>query len=175
MNRNLKLRRIRTGNILISSRLPLSVQSSYLDQRYRVRGLAELPPEIIQEYILLHPPVVIRGDGSYHAIANLRSVMLSGYLHAKTKIQVLEDDSIKLGNLRAESAALEFLTASFGALDPDRFEDSILPLWHGYREHPNFPDEISSKSALAKFLNVNRRRLSKRVPEQTQPRFRSPE
>ena len=175
MNCNFKLRRVRVGRITISKDLPIGVRSLHLDRRYRVRGVADWPPEIIADYIMLNPPVVVRRDDSYDAIGNLRSVELSGYLNPQTKVHVWEHESLKLQNLQAESAALEFLTSAFGALDPNRFEESILSLWSLYRGHENFPDLISTKCALAGFLGVNRRRLSKPVIEKTQPTFRPPE
>lgn len=168
-------RRVRAEQLVVAQALPVSVQNSYSDRRYRVRGLADWPSEIIYDYIALHPPVVIKLDGVYHAIGNLRSVELSGYLHPKTRVTVLEHAPVPLRKMEAESAALEFVTVTVGAMDPTAFEQAALSLWKSYKKHENFPALISTKQALASFLAINRRSLSRPMPEKINPTFRSPE
>ncbi|SNC59446.1 hypothetical protein SAMN04487881_0058 [Marinobacter sp. es.048] len=171
-------RRVRAEQLVVAQNLPVSIQSLYSDRRYRVRGIADWPSEIIYHYIVLHPPVVIRRDGFYHAIGNLRSVELTGYLHPKAWVPVLEHAPVPLRKMEAESVALEFLSTTFGALEPIAFEQSALSLWELYKKHENFPALISTKQALARFLAVNRRRLSQPaqpMPQKTHPTFRRPE
>lgn len=168
-------RRIRAEQLVVAQNLPVSIQCLYSDRRYRVRGVADWPSEIIHDYIVLHPPVVIKRDGAYHAIGNLRSVELTGYLHPKTRVTVLEHAPVPLHKIQAESAALEFVTVTFGALDPVAFEQSVLSFWELYKGHENFPALIRTKQALGRFLAVNRRSLSKPMPEKIDSTFRRPE
>lgn len=168
-------RRVRAERLVVAQNLPVSIQNLYSDRRYRVRGIADWPSEIIHDYIALHPPVVIKLDGVYHAIGNLRSVELTGYLHPKTRVTVLEHAPVPLRKMEAESAALEFVATTFGALEPAAFEQSALSLWELYKGHENFPALIRTKEALGRFLAVNRRRLSQPMPEKIHSTFRRPE
>lgn len=171
----LQYRRLRAEQLIVAQDLPVSTRNLFSHHRYRARGLAEWPQDIILDFIVLHPPVVIKHPDGFHAIGNLRSVELAGYLHPKLRIPVLVHSPVAQRQLLAQSAALEFVTMTFGALPPGAFEQSALALWELYKSHERFPGNIRSKIQLAQFLSVNRRTLSQAIPEDIQPTYRSAE
>lgn len=169
--KNLQYRHVRAHSIILAQDLPVAMKNLLADRCYRVKDIANMPVENIRQYIALHPPVVFKNDTLFHAIGNLRSLELLGYLQTAERVPVLQLRKIPRKKIAETAIAWEFGKTTFDALEPLQFEQTVLALWDLYHTQQNCPPVIHTKIGLAKFLSINRRKLSKSVPDQIEPSF----